>query len=189
MDEELGFVEYLIHLDSTWEETETLSTLNSSMLFSYSALPVDRTDAIKVEQFPDFHCQGDANVTRRKKNIDVCGKHFKCKICFEDFSSNIKLNKHIKIHTGDKVYTCKDCEKQFNRNSNLIMLMKTHTGEKPYKCKDCEKQFNQNSILIRHMRTHTEEKPYKCKDCYKQFSEKTNLIRHMRTHTGENPYK
>ena len=81
MDEELGFVEYLIHSDSTWEETEALSTLNYSMLFSYSALSMDRTDAINVEQFPDFDCEGDSNVTRRKKNMNVCGEHFRCKVC------------------------------------------------------------------------------------------------------------
>ena len=133
MDEELGFVEYLLHSDSTWEETETLSTLNSSLLFSYCALPMDRADTVKVEEFSDFDCKGDSNATRKKKNMNVCEKHFKCK----------------------------DCDKQFSQNSNLITHMRTHTGEKPYKCKDCDKQFSQNSSLITHMRTHTREKPAK----------------------------
>ena len=106
MDEELGFVEYLIHSDSTWEEAETLSTLNSSMLLSYSALPMDRTYVIKVEQFPDFECKGDSNARRKKKNMNMCGKHFKCKVCYKDFTTKSNLNKHMKIHTGDKVYIC-----------------------------------------------------------------------------------
>ena len=115
-------------------------------------------------------------------------KKFACHDCDENFTRSRELNKHRRIHTGEKPFACSDCDMTFTTRFNLNVHRKIHTGEKPFACPDCDKKFAASAKLNRHRRIHTGEKHFACPDCDNEFRDSNDLNRHRRIHTGEKPF-
>uniref|UniRef100_A0A1A8RMV2 C2H2-type domain-containing protein n=1 Tax=Nothobranchius rachovii TaxID=451742 RepID=A0A1A8RMV2_9TELE len=86
-------------------------------------------------------------------------KPFPCYVqgCERRFSRSDELNRHVRIHTGQKPFQCTICARSFSRSDHLTTHTRTHTGEKPFSCDVCGKRFARSDERKRHGRVHVKQ--------------------------------
>ncbi|XP_057651163.1 repetitive organellar protein-like [Diorhabda carinulata] len=114
------------------------------------------------------------------KKVKQPVKKFRCDICAKEFSKLCDVERHTRVHTGEKPCICNICNKRFQQAHNLSKHLITHLHIKPFVCEICNKQFGRNDVLRRHLLTHSVDKPVKCSVCFKGFIRHSQLLQHMR---------
>lgn len=82
-----------------------------------------------------------------------------------------------------------DCGKRFCRNDHLQRHMRIHTGQRMFQCRTCLRAFSRSDHLAKHERTHSSDKPYSCLTCARRFHKHEEKKKHEEKckHTVDEP--
>lgn len=105
---------------------------------------------------------------------------FKCDICKRVLSCQGSLERHKRIHIGDKPYKCRFCSKSFGESGKVQVHERVHTGSKPFQCQQCDKTFRTSTQRLVHQNTHTKAKPFTCKFCGQVFGQSYSVNVHVK---------
>ncbi|XP_053673539.1 zinc finger protein 845-like [Anopheles nili] len=105
---------------------------------------------------------------------------FVCDECGRQFTHRKTWQNHVKRHSAVRTeeYKCKYCNKVFGNNPRLERHIRLHTGERPYGCKYCVKRFYDRHQLQCHTERHFRDLECACDTCGKSFSGVKKLEEH-----------
>ena len=81
-------------------------------------------------------------------------------------------------------HRCDTCGRTFSRLDNLNRHRRIHAGEKPHQCPRCDQKFSDKSALNRHLKAHekrTAERTFTCGTCGEGFHYRAPFNAHVRT--------
>ena len=116
----------------------------------------------------------------RAFQCDECGASFTVKRYLALHKRKYHSGSEIEVK-----HPCEICQKEFISVGNLNRHRRIHLGQKPFQCKMCDRAFTQAENLVHHERLHTGEKPYQCSVCGKSFAQKSNMKKHEEKHVRD----
>ncbi|XP_077341157.1 zinc finger protein 711 [Lithobates pipiens] len=110
-----------------------------------------------------------------------------CRHCDFKTPDPFILSGHIlSVHTKDLPFKCKKCKRGFRLQPELKKHMKTHSGKKVYQCQYCEYSTTDASGFKRHVISiHTKDYPHRCEFCKKGFRRPSEKNQHIMRHHKE----
>ncbi|XP_047443244.1 early growth response protein 1-like [Mugil cephalus] len=133
------------------------STLDAHLLSSIlqGAFPMVNLTGVHAAGAPKVSRGGRRSPAKNAPKV----KPFSCTVqgCERRFSRSDELNRHVRIHTGQKPFQCVICARSFSRSDHLTTHTRTHTGEKPFSCDVCGKRFARSDERKRHGRVHIKQ--------------------------------
>ena len=126
-------------------------------------------------------------------NSDDNGDLVTCTKCSKSFTSNTKLNVHMKVHEAKvRLHECKECKRKFTSDLQLSRheiihsdLIKQVKNEDSFQCIVCKEVADSKQDLDDHVREHKlkiEKEIIPCIHCNKKFDKFNALVRHLKKH-------
>jgi len=105
-----------------------------------------------------------------------------CKICWKVFVNKYSLDRHYRMHAGEKPYACNICGRTFTQKSHMEKHEATHALQQlrylaKHECRECGKMFQSTTNLRKHEEAHlrNEKKELENADKNAAKSENSNL--------------
>uniref|UniRef100_A0A8C4R0R6 C2H2-type domain-containing protein n=1 Tax=Eptatretus burgeri TaxID=7764 RepID=A0A8C4R0R6_EPTBU len=109
-----------------------------------------------------------------------------CRHCDFHSTDPFALSRHVlSSHTHELPHQCRRCKKSFKLQTELKKHMKYHSGKKVYQCEFCDYHTMDASGYKRHVISmHTKDYPHRCPVCEKGFRRPSEQRQHLlRTHS------
>ncbi|MCP9258547.1 hypothetical protein DINM_001576 [Dirofilaria immitis] len=95
------------------------------------------------------------NWTHREKSFECSAKDRSNAMFAVEISLNTPVCKNITESIQREPFECSVCNERFFRNGDLNRHIRIHTGERPFKCNVCGRNFTQRFNLKIHYQIHT----------------------------------
>ena len=106
---------------------------------------------------------------------------FKCHACDLEFTSNYKLQLHLRGRC-EKLFLCLQCNVAFPNNDNLLNHMSTHTSGSMFQCDLCKTVCEDDQKLRLHtFQEHGDSNACSCQCCRKIFANEDLFDKHLET--------
>ena len=99
------------------------------------------------------------------------------------YHNKSNLNRHSRVHTGEKHFACQVCDRKFAQKINLVRHQSTHSDVRSFQCLTCpDSRFvKTKNQLGKHMVYHYEPK-YSCSYFDHKSFTSGDLKKHKNTH-------
>ncbi|XP_062594604.1 sal-like protein 1 [Saccostrea cucullata] len=107
-----------------------------------------------------------------------------CFVCGKTYSTPSKLQRHVRVHSGERPYPCHVCGRRFTRSDHVKQHLKTHLPQREKNtCRICSMKFNTRQALFSHLQvTHSINQIFTCDKCGEAFDNAEKLKSHKISH-------
>ncbi|CAE1259795.1 unnamed protein product [Acanthosepion pharaonis] len=106
-----------------------------------------------------------------------------CTVCGRSYTTPSKLQRHVRVHSGERPYMCNLCGRRFTRSDHVKQHMKVHQPHRQKNmCRICGVRFARSSLLGSHLRRHSIHMIHVCRRCGEGFQENEELLLHRKLH-------
>lgn len=144
------------------------------------SLPTIRKRLLRCETCgANFRSRSEYN-----KHIKSHAKYrYQCSLCSRWFEKRYQLNVHHKTHSGVKSFKCTLCERRYTTQINLDRHIRIiHKRERQHTCSTCQQTFTQLASLRLHQSVHEAERQFGCDVCNHKFKSEIHLKLHKKRH-------